>query len=106
MLKFDDELTVEGGFGTATGPYDPSKEKIIELCAWVFQTDEHKNDRAATEMTEHHKEAHREAHRLLRHKGDEELTFFEEPEGKHHWKLLIAKIGDPPATCGRGRRSR
>jgi hypothetical protein len=70
MLKFDDELAVEGGVVTATGPFDPSKEKIIELCAWVFQPDEDRNDRAATEMTEHHEDAHR----LLRHKGDEELT--------------------------------
>jgi hypothetical protein len=98
MLKFDDDLTVEGGIVTATGPFDSNKEKIIELCAWVFQQDEDRNDRAATEMTEHHEGAHH----LLRHKGDEELKFFKDKDGKDHWRLLIAKIGDPPGDMRAG----
>ena len=75
MVKFDEELTVVGGMVTATGPYDPSKEEIIELCAWVFQPDkDDKSVRAATEMTQHHGNAHR----LLRQEGDEELWFCSE----------------------------
>jgi len=105
MLKFDEELTVKGGVVTATGPYDPSKEKIIELCAWVFQPDEdERNVCGATEMTNHHGNAHH----LLRQKagaeadpeGDAELKYFEDPSGNHHWKLPIGRVGDGDMRAG------
>src|SRR5262245_6881256 len=91
MLKFDDALTVEGGVVIATGPFDPEKERIIELCAWVYQRDEDdRNDRAATEMTEHREGVHNR----LRHKDHDELGSFKGKDDKVHWRLPIGKVGD------------
>jgi len=97
MVKFEDELTVKDGMVIATGPFDPSKEEIVELCAWVFQRDDDdRNDLAATEMTDHH----HPDHPLLR-QGEGELTFFEDPRGSHHWRLPVARVGDGDVKPGK-----
>ena len=71
MVKFDDELAVDGdGIVIATGPFDPEAEEIIELCAWVYQRDARDgNEVAATEMTEHHGD-----HHALLRDGEGEFT--------------------------------
>jgi hypothetical protein len=99
MVKFEDELTVENGVVIARGPFDPDNEKIIELCAWVFQRDAHGdgNDVAATEMTEHHENTHH----LLRN-ADDELKFEDKDDkGKHHWRLPIVGVGQGGLKTGK-----
>lgn len=50
MVRFDEVLDLlDGGEVDARGPLDSSKEKMVELCAWVFSRGD--NDAAATEMT-------------------------------------------------------
>jgi len=85
MLKFDEKLKLNGRGGVfASGPVDPSKEKIVELCAWVFQRRD--NDAAATEMTH-------DAHHLLKGehlgKGMGELEV-----GTDHWSMELAQVGE------------
>jgi hypothetical protein len=87
MVKFDEVLTVEGGVVFASGPFDPSKEEIVELCAWVYQRDDDdREDFAATEMTDHHDNVHH----LLK-KGKDELTIDNEAK---HWRLPIVTVGE------------
>ena len=48
-VRFNETLSVANGTVDARGPLD-SDEKVLELCAWVFQGED-PDDAAATEMT-------------------------------------------------------
>jgi hypothetical protein len=48
-VRFKETLSVTNGSVDARGPLDPD-EKVLELCAWVFQGED-PDDAAATEMT-------------------------------------------------------
>jgi hypothetical protein len=48
-VRFNETLSVTDGSVAATGPLDDD-EKVLELCAWVFQGKD-PDDAAATEMT-------------------------------------------------------
>jgi hypothetical protein len=90
MVKFDEVLQIDDkGHVTASGPVDSSKEKIVDLCAWVFQR-EGETDAAVTEMTHQHNGAH---HGLI---GEGELKV----EG-NHWSLELAQIGNEGMSLGR-----
>lgn len=79
MLRFHDVLKVDAsGLVTATGPRDSTTERIVDLCAWVFQRGDH--DAAATEMTHHGQ------HALI---GEGELEVMAD-----RWKLPLGKIGE------------
>ena len=92
MVKFDEVLTVGGdGVVVASGPFDPAAETIVELCAWVYQRDpdDHGNDVAATEMTDHH------GHHAVPH-GKSKLVARPDPGGdphKGHWRLPVGRVG-------------
>jgi hypothetical protein len=96
MVKFDNDLTVENGVVIASGPVDTSKEKIVELCAWVFQRHGN-NDAAVTEMTHQDDAGH--LHLLRDHhlQGDGELKV---DKDKQKWTMKLAKIGKNPMTPG------
>ena len=89
MVKFDPELKVEeDGVVVASGPVNSEKEKIIELCAWVFQRGA--TDAAVTEMT--HQDEDGNHHAL---KGDGELKV----EG-NKWEMDLAKVGQKTMAAG------
>ena len=88
MVKFDPELKVKkGGVVVASGPVNSEKEKIIELCAWVFQRGA--TDAAVTEMT--HQDEHGDHHSF---KGDGDLKV----EG-NTWRMNLAKVGQKPMAA-------
>src|SRR5688572_12070859 len=90
MLKFDDELEVEGnGVVIATGPFDPEVEEIIELCAWVYQRDPNGNELGATEMTEHHGDHHE----LLRNAEGAFTVHTGADPHDGHWRLPLGRVG-------------
>ena len=89
MVKFDPELKVEeGGVVVASGPVNSEKEKIIELCAWVFQRGA--TDAAVTEMTHQDEDGN---HHFF--KGDGELKV----EG-NKWEMDLAKVGQKTMAAG------
>lgn len=89
MVKFDPELTVDKeGVVVASGPVNEKKEKIIELCAWVFQRGA--TDAAVTEMT--HQDEHGNHHLF---KGDGELTV-----EKNKWTMALARVGQKEMAAG------
>lgn len=89
MVKFDPELTVKkNGVVVASGPVNEKKEKIIELCAWVFQRGA--TDAAVTEMT--HQDEHGNHHSF---KGDGELKVEE-----NKWRMDLARVGQKSMAAG------
>jgi hypothetical protein len=97
MVKFDDVLTVDEKLGKvfASGPFDPSKERVVDLCAWVFQGDV--DMAAATEMT------HDGAALVEPEDGDGNG----DGDGHHHlhvegskWHLRLGTIGDKSVREG------
>jgi hypothetical protein len=92
MVKFENKLEVDGdGRVIAKGPFDPNSEKIIELCAWVFQRKGNK-DAAVTEMT--HQDVHGNHHTLT---GEGELDTVSVPG---EWSMKLAKIGKGDMKSG------
>ena len=90
MVKFDDELAVDGnGIVIATGPFDPEAEEVVELCAWVYQRDGNGNELAATEMTEHHGDHHA----LLRDSAGEFTVHTGDDPHDGHWRLPLGRVG-------------
>jgi hypothetical protein len=90
MVRFDDVLTVKpDGHVVASGPVESSREKIIELCAWVFQRGD-RTDAAVTEMT--HEDENGESH--LFH-GEGELTVMGD-----HWSMELGRVGTEPMASG------
>jgi hypothetical protein len=82
MLRFNDVLDVDQGGGVvAKGPRDATTERIVDLCAWVFQRGDH--DAAATEMTHH-------GEHLVQGGGHLEVE-------DDRWTLQLAQIGDQAA---------
>jgi hypothetical protein len=89
MVKFDDTLTVKkNGVVVASGPVDSSNEKIVELCAWVFQRGA--SDAAVTEMTHEDEHGH---HHLLKSDGELKVS-------GNKWRLPLAKVGREPIAAG------
>jgi hypothetical protein len=85
MVKFDDTLTVKkNGVVVASGPVDSSNEKIVELCAWVYQRGV--TDAAVTEMTHQDEHGH---HHLLKSDGELQVK-------DNKWRLPLAKVGNEP----------
>lgn len=92
MLRFDDVLTLKDDGGVeAMGPLDPSKEDIVELCAWVFQRRRLK-DAAATEM------ATTESHHVTTTGGHVEV--FKDEGGRDKWRLPLVQVGDEQLAEG------
>jgi hypothetical protein len=91
MLKFDDVLKLErNGKVVAQGPVDPSKEHIIELCAWVYQHHS-ATDAAATEMG-----TLEGGH----HGGGAGHVKIVREGGQDKWRLELGQVGDEKLDAG------
>ena len=94
MVKFHEKLPVDAeGVVTAGGPVDSSKEKIVDICAWVFQRGDDDaspgdSDAAATEMTHH-------GQHLVAGTGE-----FKQDEENDVWSLPLAQVGRDPLKAG------
>jgi hypothetical protein len=96
-VNFDAAIPFFGEWVAAIGPEHP-KEKIKEICVWVYQpAPDGSGDVAATEMTTHEPGPGQHPH-FLRVDGAT-------PKDPGRWLLPVKKIGKPESQFTNGRAS-
>jgi hypothetical protein len=96
-VNFDNAIPFFGDSVAAIGPEHP-KEKIVEICVWIYQSaSDGSGDVAATEMTTHGPGGDEHPH-FLRVDGAT-------PKDPGRWLLPVTKIGKRESKFENGRAS-